>query len=621
MKRLLVLFIAAVLLQAIPAAPAQTETQGFWDEFLLTIPAGTGGTFIAVQGNETIFFKNFGTTTPSSEIPVDNRTYFMAGTLGESIIAALALDLHEQGKLNLSAPVVDFIPDLPFDYSSLEQNITVEQILLHRSGMENLVFGNWVEDENGIVDLHEFLVKRLPRVIWKPGTVLSPSSANFALAALVIENITNTRFEEYAARAFFEPAGMNNSGFGNTAPPGKIAEGITTHGGIVRQKWVNLYPTFGFYTTPQDFEHLVKQYNQKLNLLLNRTIFNKMWNTTSWKLPIASYGLGLAQEYLNGTRILVKIGENKGFSSAIYVDPENNVTVGILINRENAFQFNKAIRVFWKHFFPENFKGQEYPIYEPEGFFSLRRFTGIYRETDFVRSTFEKSLMISTSRTLRQEPLEIGINTMEDKLVSEVTIFETDFEYIWTQVNETVFVQENSTEFLIFIEIDDDVYIYTSMFGMPQYFEKIPFLQADSTQLALLIFSEGIFGIGLLMVFMIPRFRKVYLNRRNHLMDRLPYIIMVQGGSINIIFPLIFNSAVESIPQTQFVYDIPTLIKILLLLPIMSVFMFMTFCSYLWVARKDLGDKKQKLFYLVYGLGSLTYIYILGNLNLLGYQY
>ncbi|RMG37691.1 MAG: hypothetical protein D6732_06280 [Methanobacteriota archaeon] len=414
---------------------------------------------------------------------------------------------------------------------------------------------------------------------------------------------------------------MNNSGFDSDPPSGTVATGVTVHGGIVPQTWVNLYPTHGFYTTPTDLKQLLKQLNTRLGFLLNVSSFEAMENQTSWQFPLPSYGYGLAQEYINGTRMLVKIGETKGFSSAIYMDPERNLTVGMLVNRENAVMFHKAIRIFMKHFFPENIQPVEFPQYKPEGFFSLRRFTGIYRETDFIRSTFEKSLMISMSRTLKQEPLEIGINTMEDKLTSEFTFQDQDFEYIWDQINETVFVQHNSTEFLVFIEVKNQLFIYTSLFGMPQYFEKIPFLQADSTQLGLLIFSEAMFIIGLLAVFMVPRFRKVYLNRRNLFIDRLPYSIMVQGGSMNIIFPPVFNSAIETIPQSQFVLDIPILLKLLLLIPIISVFLFLTFCTYLWVGRKDLGDKKQRAYFLLYAFSYLVYIYVLANLNLLGYQY
>ncbi len=586
-----------------------------------TVPLGSGGTFIAVQGNETLFQRDFGSIVPGSDEPVDRNTFFMGGTLGESIIAALAMDLHEQGKLNLSEEVVNIIHDLPFDFTILERNITVEDLLTHRSGMETIVFGNWVESRDGIVDLHEFLRKRLPRIIWQPGTVLSPSSANYALVALVMENITGMDFRDYAQEMFFAPAGMNSSGFSSDPPIGKSAIGITSHGGIVEQNWVNLFPTYGFYTTPQDLEQLLKHLNGRLRFLLNATTFMAMGNRTTWELPLPDYGFGFAQEYINGTRMLVKIGETKGFSSAIYMDPERNVTVGMLVNRENAVMFHRAIRVFLKHFFPESMHPEEFPAYKPEGFFSLRKFTGIYRETDFIRSTFEKSLMISTSKTLKQEPLEIGINTREDRLTSEFTIQEVDFKYTWDQINETVFVQHNSTEFIVFLEVGDQLFIYTSMFGMPQYFEKIPFLQADSTQLGLLIFSESLFGIGLLSVFMVPKFRKIYFNRKNHLMDRLPYGIMVQGGSLNIIFPLVFNSAVESIPQTQFVLDIPILLKVLLLIPIVSVFLFMTFSTHLWVARKDLGGKWQRLYFLLYAFSQLVYIYVLANLNLLGYQY
>ncbi len=257
----------------------------------------------------------------------------------------------------------------------------------------------------------------------------------------------------------------------------------------------------------------------------------------------------------------------------------------------------------------------------PEGFFALRKYTGIYRDTDFIRTTFEKSLMISTSPKLRRDPLEIGVNTEEDNLVTEFSLFDKEHTYKWKQVNQTLFVQENSTEFLQFFEMDGKIYLYTTLFGMPKYFEKIPFLQADTTQFGLLVFAEAIFMIAFLSVFLVPRFRKTYLDRKMHFIDRLPYSIMIQSGTLNLVFPFLFDSITSTLPQKSFVTGIPLGVKAILLLPIVSIFLFLTFSTYLWVMRRNLGDKRQQMFYLAYWIGNVTYIYVLANLNLIGFHY
>ncbi len=130
-KKLTLVLLAAFLLQATSVSETHAARSDFWEEFMDTVPLGSGGTFIAVQGNETLFQRDFGSIVPGSDEPVDRNTFFMGGTLGESIIAALAMDLHEQGKLNLSEEVVNIIHDLPFDFTILERNITVEDLLTH----------------------------------------------------------------------------------------------------------------------------------------------------------------------------------------------------------------------------------------------------------------------------------------------------------------------------------------------------------------------------------------------------------------------------------------------------------------------------------------------------------
>ena len=141
--------------------PAKDQTDSFWDELMHMLPPNSSGVVVAVDGNGTSMFRTFGNLSISSDIRVDNNTIFRAGSLGESIIAILTMHLVETGKLNLTAPIALYLNSTVPIAPAFGTNITIMHLLEHRSGYENLVFGNWVEDEKGVIPLDEFLRKRL----------------------------------------------------------------------------------------------------------------------------------------------------------------------------------------------------------------------------------------------------------------------------------------------------------------------------------------------------------------------------------------------------------------------------------------------------------------------------
>src|SRR6185295_14152192 len=94
--------------------------------------------------------------------------------------------------------------------STFSQPITFANLLTHTSGLDEISPGRRTSNETEIVPLGAFLKSRIVRQ-FPPGEVISYSTYNPALAALIIEQMTGMPFKTYLQRNVFAPLKMNRT--------------------------------------------------------------------------------------------------------------------------------------------------------------------------------------------------------------------------------------------------------------------------------------------------------------------------------------------------------------------------------------------------------------------------
>src|SRR5690606_28395009 len=70
---------------------------------------------------------NYGLANVQDSIPVSNQTVFPINSLTKAFTGVAILQLVEEGKLKLSAPVSDYLDHLPASWNS----VTIQQLLSH----------------------------------------------------------------------------------------------------------------------------------------------------------------------------------------------------------------------------------------------------------------------------------------------------------------------------------------------------------------------------------------------------------------------------------------------------------------------------------------------------------
>lgn len=192
------------------------------------------GAQVAIFSKDKVLWKeNFGLANKEKNIPVTDATFFRIGSITKMFVAVAAMQLIEQGKLNLNDKLIDLAPEIVFKNKWQETHpIQIKHLLEHTSGFDDMHLTEYAAIADGWTlkkGLEYHLDSRYSR--WQPGLFQSYCNSGPPLVAYIIEKITQQNFEEYVAQHIFLPIGMNQTSFIKTPAIEKaLAEGYDGEG-------------------------------------------------------------------------------------------------------------------------------------------------------------------------------------------------------------------------------------------------------------------------------------------------------------------------------------------------------------------------------------------------------
>ncbi|HEY3473135.1 MAG TPA: serine hydrolase domain-containing protein, partial [Anaerolineales bacterium] len=145
----------------------------------------------------------FGITSVENPLPVNAVTLFQTGSISKTFTGTMMMQLAEQGKVDLDAPVRKYIPDFKVQDRDVTEKVTVRHLLTHMGGWIGDYFNNFGDGEDSLTRMVEDIT-RLPQV--QPlGTIWSYNNTGFNVAARIIEIVTGKPFEQAAQEMLFDP--------------------------------------------------------------------------------------------------------------------------------------------------------------------------------------------------------------------------------------------------------------------------------------------------------------------------------------------------------------------------------------------------------------------------------
>jgi CubicO group peptidase (beta-lactamase class C family) len=146
------------------------------------------------QEGEVVVHETFGNAT--------NESRYVMFSATKPVVAGAVWMLIQEGKLDVSRRVADYIPEFG---TNGKEVITVEQVMLHTSGFPHAPLGapEWASREARLRRFGEW------RLNWEPGTAFEyhPTSAHWVLAEL-IDRLSGVDYRRFIAERITGPLGI-----------------------------------------------------------------------------------------------------------------------------------------------------------------------------------------------------------------------------------------------------------------------------------------------------------------------------------------------------------------------------------------------------------------------------
>ena len=148
---------------------------------------GVPGLALGILDNGTVTTRGLGVTNLDDPLPVTTHTVFPIASISKTFASTAMMRLAEQGKVDLRAPVREYLPDFRVRDERVSREVTVWHLLTHTGGWEGQVSGpDRGEDtlRNFVASITDLMQVAPPEAAW------SYNNAGFSIAGRVIESVT-----------------------------------------------------------------------------------------------------------------------------------------------------------------------------------------------------------------------------------------------------------------------------------------------------------------------------------------------------------------------------------------------------------------------------------------------
>jgi D-alanyl-D-alanine carboxypeptidase len=290
----------------------------------------------------------YGYTNLAARVPVSTSDLFEIGSISKSFVALTLLQLRDEGKLDVQAPIRHYLPWLAAETDYGE--ILVHHLLTHSSGMP--------EDEPVFPREPE----RRPRQAYAPGSQFHYSNWGYGVLGYLIESLDGRPWPVAVTARIFEPLGMHNTVAAITsASRGRIAQSYTPlhddrpyprHGPLAVAGNLEFEEASGSIAScPADMAAYMRMIlsggahaGGRIVSAEGFTLFSTPYIAAPDFGPKASYGYGIAVDDLDGHRRLRHTGGMVSFMSAIHLDLDAGFGAFASINAQLGYRPNPVVQ-------------------------------------------------------------------------------------------------------------------------------------------------------------------------------------------------------------------------------------------------------------------------------------
>ena len=161
-----------------------------------------------VKDGVPVFLESYGVTNLSTQAAVDNNTLFVCASTTKAFTAAALAILVDEGKVSWNDRVIDHLPTFRLKDPYLTRELTVKDLLTHRSGLGNTDY-LWtvmsISSDSAVTRLIEHDLSYSPRASFIYQNLM------YLTAGLVVEAASGMSWENFLKERIYSPLGMDNT--------------------------------------------------------------------------------------------------------------------------------------------------------------------------------------------------------------------------------------------------------------------------------------------------------------------------------------------------------------------------------------------------------------------------
>jgi CubicO group peptidase (beta-lactamase class C family) len=299
-----------------------------------------GAVVVVVKDGAILLEKGYGYADVAKRRPVDPaRTLFRPGSVSKLFTWTAAMQLVEQGKLDLDHDVNEYLDfKIP---PAFGKPITLRNIMTHTPGFEEIEKNLIVSDSTRIKSLEAYLKDWTPHRIFPPGQVPAYSNYATALMGYVIQRVSGERYDDYIERHIFGPLGMEHATFRQPLPDrlkGDMARGYQVASGEPKPYEVVIAaPAGSLAASGHDMGRFMIAHLQNGRLgsaeVLKPETAKLMHGTPLTIVPrVNRMLLGFYETNRNGRRVIAHGGDTYWFHSDLHLFIDDGVGLFISMN-------------------------------------------------------------------------------------------------------------------------------------------------------------------------------------------------------------------------------------------------------------------------------------------------
>jgi CubicO group peptidase (beta-lactamase class C family) len=319
-----------------------------------------GLSLVVIQDGKVLLARGYGVRELGKPGKVDADTLFDIGSNSKAFTVAALGTLVSAGKLEWNTPVTDELKDFKLESPYVAQNVTLRDLLTHRTGYCDPGAAWYSSDASDIVRRMRF---QKPQYGFR--TTFCYNNVQYLAASRFIPAITGQSWNDYVAAHLFRPLGMART-LSTEADVASASNVAAPHGmiddkpAVIHRYWPHNMDVFaavgGIWSSANDMGRWMQMLlaNGKHNgkAVLDPKVVDAMMTPDmlirsgtgvgdeirAW-MPggtFYTYGMGLFVQDDRGHEVVWHAGDIDGMASAVVLVPDAHLGIAVMENMDHA---------------------------------------------------------------------------------------------------------------------------------------------------------------------------------------------------------------------------------------------------------------------------------------------